>query len=196
MTPGSRESQTRAGEWRSIQGLWQTENSCGGFPLKFPRFLALATLLALGASSARSAGREIYPAPSQAKADLAAALRTAASTHKRILLDFGGNWCPDCQVLDIYLHNPANRRILEQNFVLVHINIGHMDANLDIAQRYEIPLEKGVPAVAVLSERGKLLYSQKGGQFEAMSHMEASAVTSFLVQWEPGQPCSVVMMNC
>jgi thiol:disulfide interchange protein len=160
------------------------------------KYLALAAVLALSAGAARSAGRDIYPDPAQAKADIAAALRTAATTHKRILLDFGGNWCPDCQVLDIYFHDPANRRILEANFVLVHVNIGHMDANLDIAEQYEVPLRRGVPALAVLSEKGKLLYSQKNGEFEAMSRMELSAVTKFLAQWEPGQPCSVVMVNC
>ncbi|MGA3009329.1 MAG: thioredoxin family protein [Terracidiphilus sp.] len=164
--------------------------------MKTIKIFALAILLALSASNARSAGREIYPDPSQAKADLAAALKTAASTHKRILLDFGGNWCPDCQVLDIYLHNPANLHILEANYVLVHVNIGHMDENLDIAERYQIPLEKGVPALAVLSETGRLLYSQKSGQFESMRRIEVSAVTSFLVQWRPEQPCSVVMVNC
>ncbi|MFY9853339.1 MAG: thioredoxin family protein [Terracidiphilus sp.] len=164
--------------------------------MKTIKIFALAVLIAVSAGSARSAGREIYPDPSQAKADLAAALKTAASTHKRILLDFGGNWCPDCQVLDIYLHNPANLRILEANFVLVHVNIGHMDVNLDIAERYQVPIEKGVPALAVLSETGRLLYSQKSGQFEAMRRMEVSAVTSFLVQWRPEQPCSVVMVNC
>ena len=164
--------------------------------MKIVQFFALAAVLILSAGTARSAGRDIYPDPSQAKADIAAALKTAATAHKRILLDFGGNWCPDCQVLDIYFHDPANRRILETNFVLVHVNIGHMDANLDIARQYEVPLHRGVPALAVLSEKGKLLYSQKGGEFEAMSRMESAAVTKFLVQWEPGQPCSVVMVNC
>jgi predicted transcriptional regulator len=99
-------------------------------------------------------------------------------------------------VLDIYFHDPANRSILEAKFVLVHVNIGHMDANLDIARQYEVPLQRGVPALAVLRENGKLLYSQKGGEFEAMSRMELSAVTKFLKQWEPGQPCSTVMVNC
>ena len=99
-------------------------------------------------------------------------------------MDFGGNWCPDCQVLDIYFHNPANRRILEANYVLVHVNIGHMDANLDLAKQYEVPLNKGVPALAVLSEQGKLLYSQKSGEFEAMRRMESSAVTEFLNRWK------------
>jgi thioredoxin-related protein len=164
--------------------------------LKTIKFMILAVLLAVSISSARSASREIYPDPSQARADLAAALKNAAASHKRILLDFGGNWCPDCIVLDIYFHDPANRSILDANFVLVHVNIGHMDANLDLARQYEVPLSRGVPALAVLDERGKLLYSQKRGEFEAMSRMEMSAVTKFLKQWEPERPCSAVMVNC
>jgi thiol:disulfide interchange protein len=165
--------------------------------LKTVKLLALAALLFVSAGQARSTGREIYPDPSQAKTDLAAAFKTAAAQHKRILLDFGGNWCGDCQVLDLYFHDSANRSILEANFVLVHVNIGKMDANSDIAEKYEVPLDKGVPALAVLSENGKLLYSQKSGEFEAMRRMESSAVTQFLVQWKPvREGCSAVMINC
>jgi len=153
--------------------------------LKSIKYLALAAVLAAGAVQAGSAGRTIYPDPAQAKADLAAALKTAASAHKRIILDFGGDWCGDCQVLDLYFHDATNRPILEANFVVVHVNIGHMDANLEIAEKYEIPLRRGVPALAVLDEHGKLLYSQKSGEFEAMRRMESSAVTQFLVQWKP-----------
>jgi thiol:disulfide interchange protein len=165
--------------------------------MKAIKLLALAALLAVSSGSARSASRDIYPDPAQAKADLGAALKTAASAHKRILLDFGGNWCGDCIVLDRYFHDPANRPLLEANFVLVEINIGHMDANVDIAQRYGVPLEKGVPALAVLSENGRLLYSQKSGEFEAMRRMESTEVTRFLVQWKPvREGCSAVMVNC
>jgi thiol:disulfide interchange protein len=165
--------------------------------LKTVKLLTFALLLALGAGTARSANREIYPEPTQARADLAAALKTALQTHKRGLIDFGGNWCGDCQVLDIYMHNAENLRILDDNYVLVHVNVGHMDENLDIANQYQVPLTRGVPAIAVLSEKGKLLYSQKGGEFESMRRMESSAVTTFLVQWKPSKEgCSAVMVNC
>jgi thioredoxin 1 len=165
--------------------------------MKMLRFASLALLLALGVDAARSADRIIYPAPEQAKADIATALHQAAAEHKRVLLDFGGNWCGDCQVLDIYFHDAQNRPILDRNFVLVHVNIGKMDANQDIAKRYDIPLEKGVPALAVLSGTGRLLYSQKGGEFEAMRRMQSSSVTQFLVQWRPQRPgCSVMVVNC
>ena len=130
------------------------------------------------------AAPDIYPAPEQAKADVAAALQMAATMHRRVILDFGGNWCPDCRVLDSYFHDAANRPLLEAGYVLVHVNIGRMDQNLDIAERYEVPLKKGVPALAVLDEDGKLLYSQKTGEFEAMRGMQPNTVTDFLNQWK------------
>src|SRR5579863_7305415 len=165
--------------------------------MKTVKVLALAAALAFGSHAARPASREIYPVPEQAKSDLAAALKTAAASHKHVLLDFGGNWCGDCQVLDLYFHDAKNLPILEQNFVLVHINIGHMDENEDIARLYDVPLGRGVPALAVLNERGKLLFSQKKGEFEAMRRMESSSVTEFLVQWRPAKAgCSAVVVNC
>jgi thioredoxin 1 len=144
----------------------------------------LAVVVALALVTARSAERDNYPAPAQAKADLAAALAASAASHKRVILDFGGNWCPDCHVLDSYFHDSANRPILESNYILVHVNIGRLDENLDIAERYQIPLRKGVPALAVLGEGGELLFSQRTGEFEAMRGMKSSAVTDFLVRWK------------
>lgn len=165
--------------------------------MKKAKFLVLSMLLGIVASAASAADRTIYPDPSQARADLAAALRTAAATHRRILLDFGGNWCPDCQVLDIYFHDATNKPILDANYVLVHINIGRMDTNLDLAEKYGVPIDKGVPALAVLSEHGQLLYSQKNGEFEAMRRMESWAVTDFLTRWKPAHAgCSVVDADC
>jgi thioredoxin 1 len=165
--------------------------------MKSLRFLAMAAMASLALGTARSAERDIYPNPSRAKADIAAALKKAAATHRRVLLDFGGDWCGDCQVLNIYFNDAHNKPILDANFVLVDVNVGHMDTNLDLAKRYGVPLEKGVPALAVLSERGELLYSQKNGEFEAMRRMESSSVTEFLVHWRPASAgCSAVMVNC
>ncbi len=146
---------------------------------------------------AQPAGREIYPDPGQARGDIAAALKTAARTHKRVLLDFGGNWCGDCIVLDTYFHSARNAPILNANFVLVHVNVGEYDANLDLAQKYGIPLQKGVPAIAVLSDTGKLLYSQQGGEFEKIARMEPEDGTRLLGRWKPGSKAfSVVEVSC
>lgn len=163
----------------------------------FPRFSGLVLVLAMVALQAPAQGREIYPNPERAKADLAAAVKLATQTHKRILLDFGGNWCGDCFVLDLNLHGEMNRALLDSNFVMVHINIGHMDENADLAARYQVPIKRGVPAMAVLDERGRLLYSQKDKEGEAMSRTDPRAVRDFLLKWRPERAgCSTVMVNC
>lgn len=141
-------------------------------------------LFGVAMSPTRALVPDIYPPAAQADADIKAALALASAGHKRVILDFGGNWCTDCHVLDGYFHDAANLPLLEASFVLVHVNIGHVDENLAIAERYQIPLSKGVPALAVLDSQGKLLYSQRTGEFEAMRHMQSSAVHEFLTRWQ------------
>jgi thiol:disulfide interchange protein len=128
--------------------------------------------------------RHIYSESADVRAEIQDALSTAASEHKRVILDFGGNWCGDCQVLDIYFHQPPNATLLNASFILVDIDIGHYDHNVDIADKYQVPLQRGVPALAVLDSNGRLLYSQKTGEFENMRHMDPASVTSFLEQWK------------
>ena len=128
--------------------------------------------------------QHIYSETANPSAEIAAALAQAKREHKRVIVDFGGDWCGDCQVLDIYLHQAPNDALLAGHFVLVHVWIGHMDANLDVAKRYGVPIGKGVPALAVLGADGKVLYAQKTGEFEDMRHMEPGSVTEFLEKWK------------
>jgi len=147
-------------------------------------FAILFALMLFSVAPARSGERDIYPAPERAKSDLAAALAQARAAHKRVIVDFGGNWCTDCHVLDLYFHDSANKPLLDANYILVHVNVGRMDENLDIAERYRIPVHKGVPALAVLGQHGELVYSQRSGEFETMRGMQSSAVTEFLTRWK------------
>jgi thiol:disulfide interchange protein len=128
--------------------------------------------------------KAIYPAPEVAKAQIKAALKKAAAVHKRIILDFGGNWCGDCKTLDKLFHSEPNETLLKDNFILVDVNIGMFDKNTDIAEKFGVPLKKGVPALAVLDTNGHVLFSQKQGEFEAMSRMDPSSVTEFLNHWK------------
>jgi thiol-disulfide isomerase/thioredoxin len=133
-----------------------------------------------------TAAPPLYP-DGDAKPAIRLALAQAAQTHKHVLLDFGGNWCPDCKALDIYFHQPGNDALLEKNYIVVHVNIGHYDMNLDVAQRYGVPLKKGVPALVVLISHGMVLVAQRGGEFENMRNMQSASVTEFLTKWKPAR---------
>ena len=94
--------------------------------------------------------RDLYSETADPAADIAAAVKAARPAHKRILLEFGGNWCADCQLLDYYYRQSPNAELLAKHYVVVRVDIGHMDHNMDIASRYHVPVAKGVPALAVL----------------------------------------------
>jgi thiol:disulfide interchange protein len=148
----------------------------------------LALLIGSAGASAQMAPpfvkKHLYSAEANPRTDIAAALKKAKAEKKRVILDFGGDWCGDCQVLDIYMHQSPNAELLEKHFVVVHVDIGRFDHNVDIAAKYKVPIKKGVPALAVLSASGKLLYSQENKEFENMREMKSSDVTNFLNRWK------------
>lgn len=125
--------------------------------------------------------KHLYSETANPSEDIAAAVKQARREHKRILLDFGGNWCGDCQVLDINFHQSPNAEIIARHFIVVHIDIGHMDHNVATAQRYHVPITKGVPALAVLDSDGRLLYAERDKEFE---HATPEALTAFLNRWK------------
>jgi thiol:disulfide interchange protein len=127
----------------------------------------------------------IYSDTADAKEDIRNALIKAKAEHKRVLLDFGGNWCGDCQVLNIYFHDPGNASLLAANYVRVDVNVGRYDKNLDLAKKYGVPLDKGVPALVVLDANGRVVYAQRNGEFEAMRKLDSDVVTAFLQKWKP-----------
>jgi len=132
-----------------------------------------------------SAHRDIYPAGADAKTEIAEAIRKAAREHKRILVDFGADWCFDCHVLDEAFRSAEIAPVVMQSFEVVHIDVGEFDKNTDLAEKYGIPLKRGIPAIAVLDSDGKLLFSQKRGEFEAARGMAPEDILEFLNKWKP-----------
>jgi len=127
---------------------------------------------------------EIYSPDADAAQEIQEALKRALAEKRRVLLVFGANWCYDCHVLDRALHEGTAGQIVSQSFVLVHVDIGEGERNADLIRTYRIPLEKGVPAVAILSPEGKLLYSSGEGEFEAARRMMKKDLVAFLNQWK------------
>jgi len=129
----------------------------------------------------------IYPANADAHAEIKEAEERATKAHKRLLLVFGANWCFDCHVLDLAFQRPDLAPIVEANYEVVHIDLGpEEEKNADLVKQYEIPLNKGVPAIAVAESDGKLVVSQKNGEFEDARALSPEALVEFLNKWKPG----------
>ena len=83
------------------------------------------------------------------------------------------------------MHKPELAALLAASFVVVEINVGRYNKNLDLAQKYHVPIKRGIPALAVLDSRGALLYAMDQGQFADARHMSYESIKEFFVKWEP-----------
>jgi protein disulfide-isomerase len=139
------------------------------------------------ASVGQAASEPVYDESANAKEQVAAAIRAASrrSPARNVVLVFGANWCTDCRVLNARMHEGDLAGLLAKDFVVVKINVGRMDKNLGVAAKYGVPIKNGIPALAVLSSRGKLLYAQDQGQFADARHMSYESIKAFFEQWKP-----------
>lgn len=132
--------------------------------------------------------KNIYPADAEAHAEIQEAEEKAANAHKRLLLVFGANWCFDCHVLDLAFQRPDIAPILVANYEVVHVDLGpEEEKNADLVKKYEIPLNKGIPALAVAESDGQLVTSQKNGEFEDARSLAPEFLVAFLSKWKPAR---------
>jgi hypothetical protein len=127
-----------------------------------------------------------YPYDEKADADaaLAAARARARASHRLLLIDLGGNWCPDCRVLAGVMRIPAVGDFLAQHYEIVSVDIGRMDRNLQIPTRYGIHRLEGVPAVLIVDpENDRLLNSDHIFALADARSMKPQALADWLAQW-------------
>ena len=152
--------------------------------MKTCRVWPVAILVAT-ALTTPAANQSIFDEKADAHQQIAAAIGEASKTGKHIILDFGANWCGDCHALEAQMQKPELAALIARSYVVVNVDVGRFDRNLDLVQKYRIPLHKGIPALAVLDSHGDLLYAQEQGQFEDARHMTCEAINAFFDQWKP-----------
>lgn len=140
--------------WRLIQFpayRWEQIRACA---IRLFRVLIPCLVLT---TVANAAGLP-YDEKADAKADLAHALIQARTQGKQVLVVFGANWCPECRTLDKRMHDESGTLGLDQ-FVIVKIDVGRFDRNIELAQSLGNPIRKGIPAAALLTPERHVVYA-------------------------------------
>ena len=97
-----------------------------------------------------------YDETADARAEVQAAFDRAHLNGHKVLLDFGGNWCPDCRMLAGVLDSPQVKQWTADHFEIVSIDVGRFNKNMDIAARWNVSV-KAAPTVLVIAPNGSLL---------------------------------------
>ncbi len=124
-----------------------------------------------------------YEEKADAKAELEAAFAHARKNGKLILLNLGGNWCPDARALAGMLEIPQLRVWLDDNYEHVKINIGDYDRNMDIPARFGFEELEGVPALLAIKTDGTLINEKNCYQFRNARERDPQEVLDYLIEW-------------
>ena len=135
------------------------------------------------ASATAAAGWILYDPALDAPAAVEAALAKAKVDGKRVLIDFGADWCPDCHVLDSYFEDPRAKAILDASYHVVRIDVGNFDNNLETATKYGNVIGVGIPSVVILDGDGKKLVDTAGGELADSRRYTADDIVEFLDSW-------------
>jgi thiol-disulfide isomerase/thioredoxin len=126
-----------------------------------------------------------YDEQANAQAAVAAAKARARATHKLLLIDLGGNWCLDCRLLAGTMDLPALRKFLNAHYVVVTVDVGRFDKNLDIPAQYGITDRmEGVPSVLIVDPRtDRLLNPGHTAALADARSMSPQALADWLASW-------------
>jgi len=126
--------------------------------------LIAATMPALAQTPAPAPSWRGYDEHADARAEIDRARALAAAAGRQVLLVFGANWCGDCRALDTAMKQEPLKSVIDARYVVVKVDVGRFDRNVDIAERYGVPLKKGVPTIAVLGADGAAVFATSGGE--------------------------------
>jgi thiol-disulfide isomerase/thioredoxin len=123
-----------------------------------------------------------YDDSANAQAEVEAAKMRAIAEHKFVLLDFGGNWCPDCRVTAGVLALGDVRPWVDGSFETVMIDVGRINKNLDIARQYGVKIS-AVPTIIILDPNGHMINAGNPAALQDARGMTPQAIVDTIYGW-------------
>lgn len=142
-----------------------------------------ACLVAAEPAKSTTTKPKIYDESADGSKQIADALAVAKKEKKRVILQFGANWCGWCHKLHkLFESDKEIATKLKAGFVVVLIDVNE-EHNSETVEKYGKPTKHGLPVIVVLDEDGKQLATQDTGKLEDGDHHDTKKVKAFLKEW-------------
>src|SRR5437899_2541719 len=111
---------------------------------------------------------KIYDEAADAQQLIDAALAKAKKNNRRVLIQWGANWCGWCRMLHgTFATDKAIQKKLQYEYDVVLVDVGQFDKNMERASKLGADLKKhGLPYLTVLGADGKVVANQDTGELE------------------------------
>jgi thiol-disulfide isomerase/thioredoxin len=133
---------------------------------------------------------QVYDEKANADQVVDAAMARAKKNHKLLLLDMGGNWCPDCVVLHNLMLVPSMAKFMDAHYEVAMVDVGKFDRNPQIGARYGYNTRlKGVPTILVVdSQTNKVINGEQVFALSNAGHQTPQDLADYLARWTEPNP--------
>ena len=106
--------------------------------------------------------------------ELDVALKNARAENKSLMVEFGADWCSDCQALSRELQHEPFNTCLSERLNIFRVDVGEFNRNLDIAAEMGIDIKNGVIPTAVFFPPTTAVRTTKVGTHKILSFLKQS----------------------
>ena len=123
-----------------------------------------------------------YDPKRDAAQDIREAAVEAKRTHRRVLVEVGGEWCSWCHHMDDFFAAHSDlTELRDKKFVMLKVNFSEENPNKELLSQY--PAIAGYPHIFVLDSDGTLVHSQDTSALEEGKSYNLERFTTFLAYW-------------
>ena len=127
---------------------------------------------------------DLFDEKADARAELKSALANAKRENRRVLIEWGANWCGWCRKLHgLFNSNQELAKKLLYEYDVVYVDIGQRDKNMDLAKELGADFQ-GVPYLTILEASGEALVQQPTEPFEKGNAHDSAKLLEFLTFWQ------------
>lgn len=129
-----------------------------------------------------------HPRPFDAEVDAMAAVDSgiaeALASDRRLILVLGANWCHDSRAFAQYLGEAELAALIEQNYVLRHVDVGWRDRNHAVMNRFDVAAIYATPTVFIIDPEQEILLNRHSTEtWTSAASSPISDVIAYFTRW-------------
>lgn len=121
--------------------------------------------------------RYVYNEPYNLLADSKAEIIDSISRlddRQLLIVILGANWCPECRLLASEIESGPLNQLNGTTLSFVKVDVNGWDRNMDIVEKLNNPTDGGIPAIAIIDNKSRLLATRTGKELSREKAMKGS----------------------
>ena len=145
--------------------------------------------------NAQTALKKVYNEDINPLEQIEQAVGKAKTSHKFVICQVGGNWCPWClRFADFITNDTTISKVVDANFEYIHVNYNprksqgaaaKQEQGKALMKRLNNCGRFGFPVFVVLNEEGEILHIQDSSFLEEGNGYSQEKVLRFFKNWTP-----------